>query len=163
MRHRRNCRSHERLDLDVADIAEVWRRGSVITSWLLDLDRRSALARDPGARHILRPRFGFGRRPLDGRGRDRARRAGRGSDLRVVYALPVEAGSHFCGEDPLRDAQRLRRTCRAEEMIVRCCCKAVDFSTFQAGSSLSMGSDANLKTLGSFLNSPAAPIHGELR
>jgi 6-phosphogluconate dehydrogenase len=26
-----------RLDLDVADIAEVWRRGSVVTSWLLDL------------------------------------------------------------------------------------------------------------------------------
>src|SRR6202050_2910616 len=27
----------ERWDLDVADIAEVWRRGSVISSWLLDL------------------------------------------------------------------------------------------------------------------------------
>jgi 6-phosphogluconate dehydrogenase len=26
-----------RLDLNVADIAEVWRRGSVVTSWLLDL------------------------------------------------------------------------------------------------------------------------------
>ncbi len=33
-------------DLDVADIAEVWRRGSVITSWLLDLSA-SALAADP--------------------------------------------------------------------------------------------------------------------
>lgn len=37
---------NERFDLDVADIAEVWRRGSVITSWLLDLTA-SALARDP--------------------------------------------------------------------------------------------------------------------
>src|ERR1700730_8410669 len=27
----------ERFDLDIVDIAEVWRRGSVITSWLLDL------------------------------------------------------------------------------------------------------------------------------
>ena len=36
----------KRLDLDVADIAEVWRRGSVITSWLLDLTA-SALAQDP--------------------------------------------------------------------------------------------------------------------
>lgn len=36
----------ERLDLDIADIAEVWRRGSVITSWLLDLSA-AALARDP--------------------------------------------------------------------------------------------------------------------
>jgi len=36
----------ERYDLDVADIAEVWRRGSVISSWLLDLTA-SALASDP--------------------------------------------------------------------------------------------------------------------
>jgi 6-phosphogluconate dehydrogenase len=35
-----------RLNLDVADIAEVWRRGSVITSWLLDLTA-AALAQDP--------------------------------------------------------------------------------------------------------------------
>jgi len=35
-----------RFDLDVADIAEVWRRGSVISSWLLDLTS-SALARSP--------------------------------------------------------------------------------------------------------------------
>ena len=34
-----------RLDLDLADIAEVWRRGSVVTSWLLDLTA-SALAED---------------------------------------------------------------------------------------------------------------------
>jgi 6-phosphogluconate dehydrogenase len=34
-----------RLDLDTADIAEVWRRGSVITSWLLDLTS-AALAED---------------------------------------------------------------------------------------------------------------------
>ena len=34
-----------RLTLDVADIAEVWRRGSVVTSWLLDLTAE-ALARD---------------------------------------------------------------------------------------------------------------------
>ncbi|MGD8330853.1 MAG: decarboxylating 6-phosphogluconate dehydrogenase [Acidobacteriota bacterium] len=38
---------HYRYDLDVADIAEVWRRGSVISSWLLDLIAR-ALADDPG-------------------------------------------------------------------------------------------------------------------
>lgn len=35
-----------RLNLDVADIAEVWRRGSVVTSWLLDLTA-SALAKEP--------------------------------------------------------------------------------------------------------------------
>jgi 6-phosphogluconate dehydrogenase len=35
----------ERFELDLADIAEVWRRGSVITSWLLDLTA-AALAND---------------------------------------------------------------------------------------------------------------------
>lgn len=36
-----------RLDLDLADVAEVWRRGSVVTSWLLDLTAE-ALAQDGG-------------------------------------------------------------------------------------------------------------------
>jgi 6-phosphogluconate dehydrogenase len=35
-----------RLSIDVADVAEVWRRGSVVTSWLLDLTA-AALAQDP--------------------------------------------------------------------------------------------------------------------
>jgi len=35
-----------RFNLDLADIAELWRRGSVVTSWLLDLSA-SALAEDP--------------------------------------------------------------------------------------------------------------------
>jgi 6-phosphogluconate dehydrogenase len=35
-----------RFDLDLTDIAEVWRRGSVISSWLLDLTA-SALTKDP--------------------------------------------------------------------------------------------------------------------
>lgn len=35
-----------RLTVDIADVAEVWRRGSVITSWLLDLTA-AALAEDP--------------------------------------------------------------------------------------------------------------------
>jgi 6-phosphogluconate dehydrogenase len=33
----------ERFSIDVADVAEVWRRGSVVSSWLLDLTA-SALA-----------------------------------------------------------------------------------------------------------------------
>jgi 6-phosphogluconate dehydrogenase len=37
---------NRRYDLDVADIAEVWRRGSVVASWLLDLSA-IALAEDP--------------------------------------------------------------------------------------------------------------------
>jgi 6-phosphogluconate dehydrogenase len=37
---------HYQYDLDLAEVCEVWRRGSVITSWLLDLTAE-ALARDP--------------------------------------------------------------------------------------------------------------------
>ncbi len=38
--------AHYQYDFDLADIAEVWRRGSVIASWLLDLSATS-LIRDP--------------------------------------------------------------------------------------------------------------------
>ena len=38
-------------DLDLPDIAEVWRRGSVIASWLLDLTA-AALANDPSLDHF---------------------------------------------------------------------------------------------------------------
>jgi 6-phosphogluconate dehydrogenase len=40
----------QRFQLDVADVAEVWRWGSVISSWLLDLTAM-ALAEDPGLAH----------------------------------------------------------------------------------------------------------------
>jgi 6-phosphogluconate dehydrogenase len=39
-------KSVERYDINVADVAEVWRRGSVVTSWLLDLTA-AALLKDP--------------------------------------------------------------------------------------------------------------------
>jgi 6-phosphogluconate dehydrogenase len=37
---------HYQYDFDLADVAELWRRGSVVTSWLLDLTA-AALARSP--------------------------------------------------------------------------------------------------------------------
>ena len=47
MKHRASDKlpADERFDLNLADIAEVWRRGSVVTSWLLDLTA-AALAKD---------------------------------------------------------------------------------------------------------------------
>ncbi len=42
----KNLAADERLALNLPDIAEVWRRGSVISSWLLDLGA-AALAKDP--------------------------------------------------------------------------------------------------------------------
>ena len=40
-----------RYDFNIAAIAELWRRGSVVRSWLLDLTAE-ALARDPGLEHF---------------------------------------------------------------------------------------------------------------
>ncbi len=45
LRHAAERADGQRFDLDLADIAEVWRRGSVISSWLLDLTS-TALAAD---------------------------------------------------------------------------------------------------------------------
>ena len=42
---------HYQYDLDLRDITEVWRRGSVIASWLLDLTA-SALLKDPEMKHF---------------------------------------------------------------------------------------------------------------
>ncbi len=53
---------HYRYDFNLADVTELWRRGSVITSWLIDLTA-SALLADPGLE-----RFG-GRVSASGEGR----------------------------------------------------------------------------------------------
>ena len=42
---------HYQYDLNLADIAEVWRRGSVVASWLLDLTAK-ALIKDPQLDHF---------------------------------------------------------------------------------------------------------------
>jgi 6-phosphogluconate dehydrogenase len=49
--HATNLPEAERFQLNLADIAEVWRRGSVISSWLLDLTA-SALADDGQLAHF---------------------------------------------------------------------------------------------------------------
>ena len=49
---------HYQYDLNLADITELWRRGSVISSWLLDLTAQ-ALAGDPDAGQVRRHRRGF--------------------------------------------------------------------------------------------------------
>ena len=67
---------HYQYDLDLADIAEVWRRGSVIASWLLDLTA-AALARRSDARGLRRTGVGLRRGALDARRRHRRRRCRR--------------------------------------------------------------------------------------
>ena len=54
---------HYQYEFNLAEIAEVWRHGSVIGSWLLDLTA-AALAADPRPRAFRRARVGFRGRPL---------------------------------------------------------------------------------------------------
>ena len=53
LKHRNNegLADGEKFDLNLSDIAEVWRRGSVISSWLLDLIA-IALAKDPSLKQF---------------------------------------------------------------------------------------------------------------
>ena len=64
---------HYQYDLNLRDITEVWRRGSVIASWLLDLTASGARQRSD-ALGILGPGLRFGEGP-DDQGRHRRRRA----------------------------------------------------------------------------------------
>ena len=49
---------HYQYDLDLRDITEVWRRGSVVASWLLDLTA-AGLVKDPNLSELRRPGFGL--------------------------------------------------------------------------------------------------------
>ena len=97
-----------RFDLDIADIAEVWRRGSVIPSWLLDLTA-SALARND----TLDNYSGFVEDSGEGRWTVNAA---------IDEAVPAEVltaalyarfrsrqTAYLRREDPFRHARRLRR------------------------------------------------------
>ena len=107
-----------RYDLDLADIAEVWRRGSVVSSWLLDLTA-IALAEDPSLDNYS------GYVEDSGEGRWTVKAA-------IEEAVPAEVLSaalyarfrsrkdpHLRRENPVRDARRFRRPSRAEEAGLR--------------------------------------------
>ena len=55
---------HYKYQIDVAQVAEMWRRGSVVGSWLLDLTA-GALRQDPDTGEFPGTRLRFRRRPLD--------------------------------------------------------------------------------------------------
>ena len=104
----------QRFDLHMADIAEVWRRGSVVASWLLDLTATGPRRRrEPGGLH--RQRLGFRRRPLDHRGRDRGSRAGRSALGLALRPIPVTPGAYVRGKAAVGDAFPVRWPSRVED------------------------------------------------
>ena len=68
------------------EVAEVWRRGSVVGSWLLDLTAE-ALYESPHARGVRRPGVRLRRGPLDVDRGDRRGRARAGADRRALLAV----------------------------------------------------------------------------
>ena len=106
---------HYQFDLNLPDVAEVWRRGSVIASWLLDLTA-SALAEDPQLAKFHRPGVRLGRRALDDPGRHRRRCAGPGAEHGAVSALHLARRGRIRRQAALGHALRIRRTPGEEVM-----------------------------------------------
>ena len=96
---------HYQYDLNLRDIAEVWRRGSVIASWLLDLTA-AALVKDPDLSKLRGPRVRLGRRPVDDQGRHRRGGAGAGAHGGALRALQLARRVRF--QDKLLSAMRFQ-------------------------------------------------------
>ena len=95
LKHRNNegLPEGEKFDLNLSDIAEVWRRGSVISSWLLDLIA-IALTKDPSLKQFSGRVADSGRRPLDDRRGDGGIGADRRARGELVRAF-IAAGSNI--------------------------------------------------------------------
>jgi 6-phosphogluconate dehydrogenase len=81
-------------DIDVADVAEAWRRRSVIGSWRVELTGDSAccIAR---SRPLPRPSFGLRRRTLDSDRGHRGGGTGRGDLDRAQRTLPIPQSGRY--------------------------------------------------------------------
>ena len=108
---------HYRYDLDLTAVTEVWRRGSVIASWLLDLTAQ-ALHESPSLDALRRPRERLRRGPLDGAGGGRGGRArARARGLAVRPLLLARRGG-VRQPAPVGDAARVRRPSREDSRPV---------------------------------------------
>ena len=99
---------HYQYDIDISDVAEVWRRGSVVSSWLLDL-AASALHASPTARGVRRPSLRFRRGALDLAGGDRGGHPRARADDRPDGALLLAQRGRVRQQGPVGDAQGVRR------------------------------------------------------
>ena len=103
-------------DLDIPEVAEVWRRGSVIASWLLDLTAH-ALHRSPAVGRLRRSGLRLRRRTLDGHGRDRRERPRPRHHGLAVRALQLPGRGRFRRQAALGHAQRVRRARRERAVM----------------------------------------------
>jgi len=104
---------HYQYDFNLADVTEVWRRGSVVASWLLDLTAISLLDQPTLERFS-------GRVSDSGEGRWTILAAIEStapapvSDRISVSEVYITRRRRFCGESIVRDAFPIRRARRKE-------------------------------------------------
>ena len=99
-----------RFDLNIRDIAEVWRRGSVVSSWLLDLTAM-ALVEDP------HPSSYTGHVQDSGRGAGLSDRCEESCACRrplgcPLHTLPFAPGAYICRESVVSYASQVWGTYR---------------------------------------------------
>ena len=95
-------------DFDIADVAEVWRRGSVVGSWLLDLTA-IALHESPDLHEFSGRVSDSGRGPLDRDRGDRRGSARAGAHDRAAVPLRVAQPRRLRQQGAVGDAQAVRR------------------------------------------------------
>jgi 6-phosphogluconate dehydrogenase len=101
-------------DIPLPEVAELWRRGSVVGSWLLDLTAMALIENSRSVElHRLRPRFR--RRPLDDRGGAAGSRAGRGAHRRALHPVPFAPAAYLRGKNAFGHAPEIRRPCRTTD------------------------------------------------
>ena len=98
---------HYQYDFNLADVSEVWRRGSVISSWLLDLTAQAFVGK-PEPRQLRGQGLRLRRGTLDRRRGQRPRRARARADGVAVRALCLARAGRLPEPRALRDALRLR-------------------------------------------------------
>ncbi len=107
-----------RYDLNLPDIAEVWRRGSVVSSWLLDLTAM-ALTENP----TLSEYEGYVQDSGEGRWTIQAAlEEAVPADVltaALVRAFPLAAAAYVCGENAFRHAAEIWRTRGSREAAAR--------------------------------------------
>ncbi len=94
-------------NFDIADVAEVWRRGSVVGSWLLDLTA-IALKESPDLKEFSGRVSDSGRGPLDRDRGDRRRRSRAGAHDRPAVPVRLAQPRRFRQQGAVGDAQAVR-------------------------------------------------------
>ncbi len=100
---------HSEFELDLSEIAGIWRYGSVVRSWLLEL-LHEALEQhgdQPGRHRSLRR--GLRRGPLDDQRGDQRERAGAGDHVGALRALRLPSGDRLLREGAGGAAEPVRR------------------------------------------------------